>query len=215
MLYAVVIRNARNILLNKFMVKGYSGKVVYMESQCNVTVMDSEFTENVGDSVHIHSTNAVISDSNFHSNIGRVLAIDSVYIFVTKCNITNNANPHGLYFLSLHTVHSPLLLTQEIKVVTSPVNSKIYLLLRALSLTILVKVEEEQFTYNLAVQEMCSLAFALLLTILAHREEQYTYTLTLWDPLLIVKMYTLVLVILLTIQARTMEEQLAYTLTVT
>ena len=87
---AVMISGAWNIVLDRFTARGNYGIVVYTESWCNVTILDSKFTENVGDVVQIYSTNTVISDSKFHSNTGRVLNIDSVTTFITQCDITNN-----------------------------------------------------------------------------------------------------------------------------
>ena len=91
---AVKINGAWNIVLYRFTARGnYGIAVVYIESQCNVTILDSEFTENVGD-VWIYSTNTVISDSRFHGNTGRVLMVDSVTTFITQCDIANNINPY-------------------------------------------------------------------------------------------------------------------------
>ena len=67
---------------------------------CNVSILNSEFTGNVGDAVYINSTNTVISDSKFNSNTGGVLTINSVTTFITQCSITNNINPHFEYPLS-------------------------------------------------------------------------------------------------------------------
>ena len=109
MLSAVMIKNARHITLGNFIAKGNYGKVVYVESQCNVTISDSEFTGNVGDVVYIYTTNANISDSKFHSNIGRVLTIDSVSTFITQCTITNNSSPHSsVLHITPHSSQSKL-----------------------------------------------------------------------------------------------------------
>ena len=105
-LSAVVIKKAKNITLGKFIAKGNHGKVVHIESLCNVTILDSEFTENVGDTVYIHSTNALISDSNFHSNTGGVLTIDSATTFIAQCNITNNINLYdSILLITPHNAH--------------------------------------------------------------------------------------------------------------
>ena len=91
-----MISNMNNVILDKIIAKGNLGRVVYIESQCNVTILDSEFTGNQGnindiaDFVHIYSTNTVISDSRFHGNTGRVLVIDSVTTFITQCDMANN-----------------------------------------------------------------------------------------------------------------------------
>ena len=94
-----MISNMNNVILDKIIAKGNLGRVVYIESQCNVTILGSEFTGNQGeingfaDLVYIYSTNTVISDSKFHSNIGGVLVIDSVNTFITLCDIANNIGP--------------------------------------------------------------------------------------------------------------------------
>ena len=89
---AVSISGTKNIVLDRFTARGNYGSVVHIESQCNVTVLDSEFTENVGSVVYIYSTSTVIRDSKFHGNTGGVLVIDSVTTFITQCHITNNIN---------------------------------------------------------------------------------------------------------------------------
>ena len=59
---------------------------MYIKSlnQCNVTILESEFTGNVGDVVYIDTTNTEKSNSKFHSNIGRVLTISSVTTVITQ-----------------------------------------------------------------------------------------------------------------------------------
>ena len=89
---AVSISGTKNIVLDRFAARGNYGRVVNIESQCNVTVLDSEFTENVGSVAYIYSTSTVISDNKFHGNTGRVLIIDSVTTFITQCHIANNIN---------------------------------------------------------------------------------------------------------------------------
>ena len=94
-----MISNMNNVILDKFIARGNLGRVVYIESQCNVTILDSEFTGNQGKIesfknsayvVYIYTTNTVISDSKFHSNTGIVLMVDSATTFITQCDITNN-----------------------------------------------------------------------------------------------------------------------------
>ena len=93
---AVKISGAWNIVLDRFTARGNYGNVVYIESQCNVTILNSEFTENVGDVVQIYSTNTVISDSKFHGNTGEILMIDSATTFITQVDINNNINPNPI-----------------------------------------------------------------------------------------------------------------------
>ena len=100
----IKISVARSIILNRFKAKGSHGRVVNIESSCDVSILDSEFTGNVGNVVYINSTNTVISDSKFDSNTGQVLTINSVNTFITQCNITNNFSPYS-YFEFAMLVH--------------------------------------------------------------------------------------------------------------
>ena len=61
----------------------------------DITILGMNFTRNNGSGVHINSTNTVISDSTFNANTGRVLTIASDSSVMTRCNVSNNVNPHS------------------------------------------------------------------------------------------------------------------------
>ena len=85
--------NAKSSVLDRVTARGNYGRVLYIESHCDVAILNSELAGNVGDVAFINSTKVEIIDSQFHSNIGRVLTVSSVTTFIIQCSITNNINP--------------------------------------------------------------------------------------------------------------------------
>ena len=100
---AVKISGARSITLDRLTARGNYGRVVYIELSCDVTILESEFTENVGDVVY------VISNEKFHLSIlytsftgndgvssgGRALALHSTAeksaLFLNSSEFINNS----------------------------------------------------------------------------------------------------------------------------
>ena len=82
---AVKISDARSITLDRLTARGNYGRVVYIELSCDVTILESEFTENVGDVVY------VISNEKFHLSI--------LYTSFTG----NNGASNGERALALHS----------------------------------------------------------------------------------------------------------------
>ena len=92
-LSAVKISGSRNTIIVNATFDGNYGSVLTVESQ-DITILGMNFTGNNGSGVHINSTNTVISDSTFNANTGRVLTIASDSTVMTRCNVSNNVNPH-------------------------------------------------------------------------------------------------------------------------
>ena len=82
---AVKVNGARSITLDRLTARGNYGRVVYIELSCDVTILESEFTENVGDVVY------VISNDKFHLSI--------LYTSFTG----NNGASNGERALALHS----------------------------------------------------------------------------------------------------------------
>ena len=91
---AIRISGSRNATIVNVTFEGNYGRVLTVESH-NVTILSMKFTGNNGSGVHINSTNTVISGSIFNANTGRVLTIESDSTVMTRCNISNNVNPHS------------------------------------------------------------------------------------------------------------------------
>ena len=91
---AVKISGSRNTTIVNVTYEGNYGSVLTVESH-DITIMVMNFTGNNGSGVHINSTNTVISDSIFNANTGRVLTIASDSTVMTRCNVSNNVNPHS------------------------------------------------------------------------------------------------------------------------
>ena len=92
-LSAVKISGSRNTTIVNVTFEGNYGNVLTVESH-DITILGMNFTGNNGSGVHINSTNTVISDSIFNANTGRVLTIASDSTVMTRCNVSNNVNPH-------------------------------------------------------------------------------------------------------------------------
>ena len=92
-LSAVKISGSRNVTIVNVTFEGNYGNVLTVESH-DITILGMNFTRNNGSGVHINSTNTMISDSTFNANTGRVLTIDSDSTVMTRCNVSNNVNPH-------------------------------------------------------------------------------------------------------------------------
>ena len=90
---AVKISGSRKATIVNATFEGNYGNVLTVESH-DITILGMKFTGNEGSGVHINSTNAVISDSTFNANTGRVLTIASDSTVMTRCNVSNNVNPH-------------------------------------------------------------------------------------------------------------------------
>ena len=90
---AVKISGSRKATIVNATFEGNYGNVLTVESH-DITILGMKFTGNDGSGVHINSTNAVISDSTFNANTGRVLTIASDSTVMTRCNVSNNVNPH-------------------------------------------------------------------------------------------------------------------------
>ena len=90
---AVKISGSRNTTIVNVTFDGNYGSVLTVESH-DITILGMNFTGNNGSGVHINSTNTMISDSTFNANTGRVLTIASDSTVMTRCNVSNNVNPH-------------------------------------------------------------------------------------------------------------------------
>ena len=107
-LSAVKISGSRNTTIVNVTFDGNYGNVLTVESH-DITILGMNFTGNNGSGVHINSTNTVISDSIFNANTGRVLTIASDSTVMTRCNVSNNVNPHpdceqsGIITITPHT----------------------------------------------------------------------------------------------------------------
>ena len=100
---AVKISGTRSITLDRLTAWGNYGRVVYIELSCDMTILESEFTDNVGDVVY------VISNEKFHLSIlytsftgnhgassgGRTLALHSTAeksaLFLNSSEFINNS----------------------------------------------------------------------------------------------------------------------------
>ena len=91
---AVKISGSRNTIIVNVTFDGNYGNVLTVESH-DITILGMNFTGNNGSGVHINSTNTMISDSTFNANTGRVLTIASDSTVMTRCNVSNNVNPHS------------------------------------------------------------------------------------------------------------------------
>ena len=82
---AVKISGARSITLDRLTARGNYGRVVYIELSCDVTILKSEFSENIGDVVYVISNErlhlSILYTSFTHndgaSSGGRALALHS------------------------------------------------------------------------------------------------------------------------------------------
>ena len=92
-LSAVKISGSRNATIVNVTFEGNYGNVLTVESH-DITILGMKFTRNNGSGVYINSTNTVISESTFNANTGRVLTIASDSTVMTRCNVSNNVNPH-------------------------------------------------------------------------------------------------------------------------
>ena len=93
-LSAVKISGSRNATIVNVTFEGNYGNVLTVESH-DITILGMKFTRNNGSGVYINSTNTVISESTFNANTGRVLTIASDSTVMTRCNVSNNVNPHS------------------------------------------------------------------------------------------------------------------------